>query len=104
MRRALADADISSALDYYMTNAPEYTLAFIDALEHAYQHTQKFPAIGSPRYVHELSLPELRVWGCQKSPYLVFYAELQNQIEVWRVLHSSSNIPASLQLETLNKI
>ena len=103
VHRALADADISAALDYYVTNAPESTLAFIDALEHAYQHIQKFPATGSSRYAHELSLPELRVWGCQKFPYLVFYAEQQNQIEVWRVLHGSRDIPASLKLETINK-
>lgn len=103
VRRARADADISAALDYYITNAPEYALSFIDALEQAYQQIQKFPASGSPRYAHELRLPELRVWGCQQFPYLVFYAEHTSQIEVWRVLHSSRDIPASLHLDSLNK-
>lgn len=102
VRRALADADILAALDYYVANAPEYALSFLDALEHAYQHIQKFPATGSPRYAHELDLPELRVWSCNKFPYLVFYAEHPKQIEVWRVLHSSRDIPTSLQFEIFN--
>ena len=98
--RALADADILSALDYYIANAPEYALAFIDDVEEAYQHIKQFPASGSSRYAYELSLPELRVWGCSKYPYLIFYVDCPAQIEVWRVLHSSRDIPARLQQET----
>ena len=40
VRRERADNDISVALDYYIANAPEYVLSFIDALEKAYQHIQ----------------------------------------------------------------
>ena len=40
VRRALADTDILAALDYYIANAPEYALSFLDALEHTYQHIQ----------------------------------------------------------------
>lgn len=97
VRRARADADVMDALDYYLTNAPEYVSGFIDALEQAYLHIQKHPASGSPRYAHELNMPELRVWSCHKYPYLVFYAESKIQIEVWRVLHSNRDIPASMR-------
>jgi toxin ParE1/3/4 len=99
VRRALADADILTALEYYIANAPEYALAFINDVEEAYQHIQQFPASGSSRYAYELSLPELRVWGCSKYPYLIFYVDCPSQIEVWRVLHSRSDIPATLQQE-----
>ncbi len=99
VRRALADVDVMAALDYYIANAPEYALAFIDDIEAAYQHIQQFPASGSSRYAYELSLPELRVWGCSKYPYLIFYVDCPVQIEVWRVLHSHSDIPATLQQE-----
>jgi toxin ParE1/3/4 len=99
IRRALADADILTALEYYIANAPEYALAFINDVEEAYQHIQQFPASGSSRYAYELSLPELRVWGCSKYPYLIFYVDCPSQIEVWRVLHSRSDIPATLQQE-----
>ena len=99
VRRALADADVLAALEYYMSNAPEYTLAFIDNVEESYQHIQQFPASGSLRYAYELSLPDLRVWGCNKYPHLIFYVDYPTQIEVWRVLHSSRDIPATLQQE-----
>ncbi len=99
IRRALADADILAALDYYIVNTPEYALGLIDAIEQAFQHIQQFPASGSLKYAHELNLPELRVWGCKKFPYLVFYMDNANQIEVWRVLHHHRDIPSSLQLE-----
>lgn len=97
VRRALADADILAALNYYITNAPEYAYTFIDSIEEAYQHVQQFPASGSLRYAYEINLPELRVWGCDKYPYIIFYVDYPNQIEVWRVLHSHSDIPATLQ-------
>ena len=99
VRRALADVDIITALDYYIANAPEYALAFIDDVEEAYQHIQQFPVSGSLRYAYELSLPELRVWSCNKCPFLIFYVDYPSQIEVWRVLHSSRDIPASLRCE-----
>jgi len=53
VRRAIADADLLAALDYYVLNAPEYALAFVDSLQQAYRHIQRHPASGSPRYAHE---------------------------------------------------
>jgi hypothetical protein len=40
IRRALADAYILTALEYYISNAPEYALAFIDDVEELYHHIQ----------------------------------------------------------------
>jgi len=37
VRRERADLDVQEAVDYYVQNAPEYALAFIDALEQAYR-------------------------------------------------------------------
>jgi toxin ParE1/3/4 len=48
---------------------------------------------GGDRYAHALDLPGLRFWPCTRYPYLVFYAERDEQIEVWRVLHTSRDIP-----------
>lgn len=97
--RALADVDVSEALDYYVDNVPEYALGFLNAIEQAYQHIQQFPASGSLRYAYELNLPELRVWQCERYPYLVFYVEYPAHIEVWRVLHLQRDIPNTLQQE-----
>lgn len=96
VRRSRADADILAALEYYVEQAPEYASAFIDDLETAYQHIQRHPASGSPRYAVDLDIPGLRAWKCHQYPYVIFYAEKDDCIELWRVLHEVRDIPASL--------
>ena len=93
VRRERADQEVQDAVDYHLQNAPEYALAFIDALEHAYRRIQRQPGIGSPRYAHELNLPGLRFLSCKRFPCLVFYFEGKDQIDVWRVLHGNRDIP-----------
>ena len=95
-RLARADADVLGAIDHYLADAPEAAVGFVDALEAAYQHIQRAPATGSPRYAHELNLPGLRFWMCSRYPYLVFYRERADRIDVWRVLHAKRDIPAWL--------
>ena len=97
VRRERADQDVHEAIEYFLQNAPEYALTFVDALEQAFRHIQRQPKAGSQRYAHELNLAGLRCWGCKKFPYVVFYFESADQINVWRVLHESSDIPAWLQ-------
>ncbi len=97
MRRALADRDVLAALNYYLMNAPEYAADFIDNLEQAYRHIRQYPASGSPRYAIELNLPDLRAWRCPKYPYIIFYADNAEQIEIWRVLHEQQDLPESLR-------
>ena len=53
-------------------------------------------ATGSPRYAHELDLPGLRSWPLKRYPYLIFYVEREDHIDVWRVLHGERDIPAWL--------
>jgi toxin ParE1/3/4 len=98
-RRSRADADVQGAIDHYLAEAPEAAAGFVDALEATYRHIQRAPATGSPRYAHELNLPGLRFWVCTRYPYLVFYMELADRIEVWRVLHAQRDIPAWLHDE-----
>ena len=72
-------------------------LGFIDSLERAYGRIARHPATGSPRYAHELSLPWLRAWPLTRFPYLVFYIEHPDHIDVWRVLHGQRDILAWMQ-------
>jgi toxin ParE1/3/4 len=96
--REQANRDVDEALAYYLDQAADQAaLGFIDALEQAYAHVGRHPATGSPRYQHELGLPELRVWPLSRYPYLLFYVERQDHVDVWRVLHSQRDIPAWLQ-------
>jgi toxin ParE1/3/4 len=36
----------------------------------------------------------LRSWPLQRYPHMVFYVELDDRIDVWRVLHGQRDIPA----------
>jgi toxin ParE1/3/4 len=95
--RDLALADARSAVDYYLKEAGEATaLSFVDALESAYDHLSRYPATSSFRYAHALDLPELRFWPLKRFPYLVFYVDRPDHVDVWRVLHGERNIPAWL--------
>lgn len=96
--RALAVQDVEEALAYYLGQHAEHAaLGFVDALEAAYAHIARHPATGSPRHAHALDLPGLRTWALSTYPYLVFYMERSDHIDVWRVLHGHRDIPAWMQ-------
>lgn len=93
--RELAEQDIEAAVDYYFDTGSEQAVSgFIDELEHSFRHIARHPASGSPRYAHELDLPDVRYWQVKRYPYLVFYIERDDCIDVWRVLHAQRDIPA----------
>jgi toxin ParE1/3/4 len=96
--RMLATQDAETIVDNYRSeNASAAALGFIDALEQAYRHIGRNPATGSPRYAHELDVPGLRGWPLKRYPYIVFYVERADHIDVWRVLHGTRDIPAWLR-------
>ena len=96
--REQANQDVDDAVAYYLEEGgASVALDFIDALEQAYTHIGRHPRTGSPRYVHELDLPGLRSWSLSRYPYLVFYVERPDHIDVWRVLHGQRDIPAWMQ-------
>ncbi|WP_445947850.1 type II toxin-antitoxin system RelE/ParE family toxin [Sphingorhabdus sp.] len=96
--RKLAEADVDAALAYYLSEAGADTaLAFVEQLEQANQRISNDPAIYSPRWGAELNLPGLRSLRLSKFPYVIFYIEQADHIDVWRVLHAQRDIPAYLQ-------
>ncbi|MBE7527977.1 type II toxin-antitoxin system RelE/ParE family toxin [Betaproteobacteria bacterium PRO4] len=96
--RALARQDVEEAISYYLNeDAEQAALGFIDALEQAYTHIGHHFAAGSPRYAHELDLPGLRSWPLMQYPYIVFYVECDDHIDVWRVLHGMRDISVWLR-------
>ncbi|WP_213980796.1 type II toxin-antitoxin system RelE/ParE family toxin [Sphingomonas sp. dw_22] len=91
--RELARQDIDQAIGYYLVEAgADVAMGFIDSLENAYGALADFPKGGSPRFAHELNLPGLRSWQLEGYRYLVFYMELDDKIDVWRVLHARRDI------------
>jgi toxin ParE1/3/4 len=95
--REQARRDVEEAIDYYAQEAgADVALRFVDAVKEAYRVISVRPATGSPRYAHELDLPGLRSRKLSRFPYLVFYLEHDDHIDVWRFLHAQRHIPSWL--------
>jgi len=100
VRRRKADGDIESTVAYYQTEAGNETATdFLNQLESALQSVAKQPGAGSQRFGHELDIPDLRQWPLERFPYLIFYVEKTNRIEIVRVLHTSRNVTALITLD-----
>ncbi len=98
LRRTAASHDVDSAVLYYIEQAGTSVAdRFLRAYDHALLHISEFSATGSTRYASLFEASNLRFWTLQKFPYTVFYLEHTDAVEVIRVLHQSSDIPAHLQ-------
>ena len=95
--RAQARVDVEAAVTWYVDDAGEAgATRFVAELEQAYARVARQPAMGSPRWGHALSLPALRHWPLKRLPYLVFFVEFDERVEIVRVLHGARDIPGSL--------
>lgn len=98
VRREIARADIEQAVTYYLDTAGR-TVAerFISGVEMTLSRAAVHPATGSARYADPLHRPGLRFWPIKGYPYLIFYLDRGEWLDVWRVLHAERDIPASLR-------
>jgi toxin ParE1/3/4 len=95
--RRVAANDIDTALDYYLAEAGvEVAQRFVTAVERATVNIGRTPRSGSLRFAYDLEIPDLRCWPLTQFPYLVFYVEHADHIDVWRLLHTRRDLPASL--------
>lgn len=67
---------------------------WVAAVEDAVRHIETRSKTGSTRYAVALKLDRLRFWPVRGFPYLVFYVEHEDRIDVGRVLHMKRDIPA----------
>ncbi|PVM85066.1 plasmid stabilization protein [Caulobacter radicis] len=96
--RTEAEADVEAAVSWYLSQAGVSTaLGFAEALREAYRIISDRSAAGSPRYAYILRRPGLRTWQLKRYPYLIFYFDRDDHVDVWRVLHGQRDIPAGLQ-------
>jgi len=96
LRRLAAD-DIDAALGYYLDEAgADVAKRFVTAVERATVSIAKSPRSGSLRFAYDLEIPDLRCWPLTRFPYLVFYVEHADRVDVWRLLHTRRDIPATL--------
>ena len=97
-QRAAAHVAVEAAFEHYLLEAgADVAEGFIDSLESAYEHIARHPGTGSPRYALQLGIPGLRSWKLTRFPYLVFYIEGPDWIDVMNVLHGAMDLPDWLE-------
>lgn len=96
-----ASRDIVGILDRYWFDAsPQVARAFAVALRQAFQQISQFPSTGSSRYGRDTPFPSLRSWPVTGFPFLIFYVEEASSVDIYRILHTARDIPASLRGDT----
>lgn len=90
----LATQDVEDELIHYLVSegSEQAALGFVAAIEQAYAHLAQHPSMGSPRYAYELDIPGLRSWPLDRYPYVIFYIEREDHVEIWRVLNGKRDI------------
>ena len=97
VQRALAQQDIGDAFDHYLSVASAVIATdFVLEFDACMQHIERFPGSGSLRYAELLDVDGLRFVIVNRYPYLVFYFERPDHLDVVRVLHQLQDIPAAL--------
>jgi toxin ParE1/3/4 len=97
IRLDMARQDERDIITYYAREAGlDIALSFREALRGAYRAIADHPGTGSPRYAALLAIKGLRSRKLARYPYLVFYVERDDHVDVWRVLHAQRDIPTSL--------
>lgn len=98
--RTVAQHDVEAAVRHLRDEAGTSTAAaLVDAFEHAIGALRDHPGLGSPRFSTELELPGLRAWPLQRFRYVIFYLFDDEEIDVWRVLHTRRDLPRSFHPE-----
>jgi toxin ParE1/3/4 len=94
IRRPAAIEDLVAHGEYYVEQgSPEAAVRFLGAADMAFEQLARRPGIGAPRRYRTPQLSGLRMWpipGFEK--HLVFYRQIEDGIEVVRVLHGARDL------------
>ena len=96
IQRALAQQDIERAFEHYLAVASAaIATRFVLEIDACMQRIERFSGAGSPRYAELLDIEGLRFAVVEQFPYLLFYFEQQDHVDVVRVLHQRQDVPAT---------
>src|SRR6266536_3314317 len=87
--------DLQDAYVYLRQSDPAIAEAFLESAYDTFEFLAQHPGLGRwrPEFGHE----GLRSWRVQGFPrYLIFYRELADKIQIWRVLHGNRDLPRFL--------
>jgi toxin ParE1/3/4 len=87
--------DLQAAARFIRRDNPTAARAFLVAAYDSFEFLARNPGIGRSRA--DLGFPEVRSWrvdGFRR--YLIFYRELPDRIQIWRVLHGARDLLRAL--------
>ena len=87
--------DLQAAARYIRRDNPAAARAFLEAAYHSFEFLARNPGVGRKRA--DLGFPEIRSWredGFRR--YLIFYRELPDRIQIWRVVQGARPAPGRL--------
>ena len=83
--------DLQAAARFIRRDNPTAARAFLEAAYDSFEFLARNPGVGRRRA--DLGFPDvrsLRVEGFRR--YLIFYRELSDRIQIWRVLHGARDL------------
>jgi len=87
--------DLQAAARFIRRDNPTAARAFLVAAYDSFEFLARNPGLGRRRA--DLGFPEVRSWrvdGFRR--YLIFYRELPDRIQIWRVLHGARDLLRAL--------
>ena len=92
-KRPSAERDIEECFVHIAEDNLDIGLSFLVAVGNSLEQLTKFPLIGKTREFQNKSLRNVRMWHVKNyESYLIFYAVIENGIEVIRVLLGARDI------------
>ena len=87
--------DLQAAARVIHRHNPRAARAFLEAAYDGFEFLAQHPGVGRRR--EDLGFPEVRSWrisGFRR--YLIFYRELPDRVQIWRVLHGARDLESEL--------
>jgi toxin ParE1/3/4 len=87
--------DLQTAARFIHQDNPIAARLFLEAAYNTFKFLASNPGVGRQRA--DLGFPEIRSWrigGFRR--YLIFYRELPDRIQIWRVLHGARDLHQTL--------
>ena len=83
--------DLQAATHYIRRDNPAAAQEFLETAYDSFDFLAHNPGIGRKRA--DLGFPDVRSWRIKDfQRYLIFYRELPDRIQIWRVLHGARDL------------
>jgi toxin ParE1/3/4 len=87
--------DLQTVAQFIHHDNPFAARLFLAAAYDTFEFLARNPGVGRERA--DLGFPEIRSWRVEGfGRYLIFYRELPDRIQIWRVLHGARDLPQTL--------